>query len=320
MKQWKKAVALGLSVAAVVSLAACSSSSSTTGTTATEAAEATTDATQASEAESTASGERQKLTVGIIARDEEIIEWLADKLSDKYEIVPQIYSETVSVMQAAADGENDLNYIANIPYLEAYNENYGSDLIFYQDQIVTSPVLVVSQKYTSVDEIPDNALGAVANDNSNRKRELEILENAGLIELDNSVDYPSVLDITSNPKNLDIKEIDARSRVGALPDLDFMTMPAMTYAMMDQATIDSCNILTSETDQEAIDTSGQGFCILKENEDAQWIKDIYELACSKEFADFINETYPNVRIPSGYYLHTGEITYQDPQFNVPDIY
>ena len=69
-----------------------------------------------------------------------------------------------------------------------------------------------------------------------------------------------------------------------------------------------------------IDTSGQGFCILKENEDAQWIKDIYELACSKEFADFINETYPNVRIPSGYYLHTGEITYQDPQFNVPDIY
>ena len=302
MKQWKKAVALGLSAAAALSLAACSSSTSTSTTAAaTESAQESTEAAETAGAESEASGEKLKLTVGIIARDEEIINWIADKLSDKYEIVPQVYSETVSVMQAAADGENDLNYIANIPYLEAYNESYGSDLIFYKDQIVTSPVLVVSQKYTSLDEIPDGALGAVANDNSNRKRELEILENLGLIELDDSVDYPSVLDITSNPKNLEIKEIDARSRVGALPDLDFMTMPAMTYALMDQETIDSCNIVSSETDQQAIDNSGQGFCVLKENEDAQWIKDIYELTCSEEFADFINETYPNVRIPSGYY-------------------
>lgn len=317
MKLWKKILTLGLTMTAVISLAACGGSKS--GATSTTTA-AETEETEGAEAEAEASGEKIKLTVGIIARDEEIINWIAEHLSDKYEIVPQVYSETVSVMQAAADGENDFNYIANIPYLEAYNESYGSDLVFYKDQIVTSPVLVVSQKYASLDEIPDNALGAVANDNSNRKRELEILQNIGLIELDDSVDYPSVLDITSNPKNLEIKEIDARSRVGALPDLDFMTMPAMTYALMDQATIDSCHIIASETDQQAIDTSGQGFCILKENEDAQWIKDIYELTCSKEFADFINETYPNVRIPSGYYLHTGEITYQDPQFNVPDIY
>lgn len=313
MKQWKRVAAIGLSAAAALSLAACGGSDSGSASTTSAATEAE------AAAESEAAGEKLKLTVGIIARDEEIINWIAEKLSDKYEIVPQVYSETVSVMQAAADGENELNYIANIPYLEAYNESYGSDLIYYKDQIVTSPVLVVSQKYTSLDEIPDNALGAVANDNSNRKRELEILESLDLIELDDSVEYPSVLDITSNPKNLEIKEIDARSRVGALPDLDFMTMPAMTYALMDQETIDSCNIIASETNQQAIDNSGQGFCVLKENEDAQWIKDIYELTCSEEFADFINETYPNVRIPSGYYLRTGEISYENPQFNVPDV-
>ena len=313
MKQWKRVAAIGLSAAAALSLAACGGSDSGSASTTSAATEAE------AAAESEVAGEKLKLTVGIIARDEEIINWIADKLSDKYEIVPQVYSETVSVMQAAADGENELKYIANIPYLEAYNESYGSDLIYYKDQIVTSPVLVVSQKYTSLDEIPDNALGAVANDNSNRKRELEILESLDVIELDDSVEYPSVLDITSNPKNLEIKEIDARSRVGALPDLDFMTMPAMTYALMDQETIDSCNIIASETNQQAIDNSGQGFCVLKENEDAQWIKDIYELTCSEEFADFINETYPNVRIPSGYYLRTGEISYENPQFNVPDV-
>lgn len=271
--------------------------------------------------DSASSGEeKQTITVGVIARDEETIQWIADQLSDKYNIETQVYSETVSVMQAAAEGENDLNYIANIPYLESYNENYGSDLIFYQDQITNSPVYVISQKYESIEDIPDGASIAVANNSSDRTRELKILEEQGLIELDDSVENPSTLDVTSNPKNLELLEIDARSRVGALPDLDAMTMPAMTFHQMDQETIDSCNIIASESQQACVDQSGQGLCCLKENEDAQWMKDIWETACSKEFADWLTETYGDARIPTGYLLQSGQLSYQDPVFNVPDIY
>ena len=114
--------------------------------------------------------EKQKITVGVLARDEEIINWIADQLSDKYDIEAQVYSETVSVMQAAAEGENELNYVANIPYLESYNESYGSDLIYYKDQVTNSPVYVISQKYENIEDLPDGASVAVANDSSNRKR------------------------------------------------------------------------------------------------------------------------------------------------------
>ena len=264
--------------------------------------------------------EKQKITVGVLARDEEIINWIADQLSDKYDIEAQVYSETVSVMQAAAEGENELNYVANIPYLESYNESYGSDLIYYKDQVTNSPVYVISQKYENIEDLPDGASVAVANDSSNRKRELNILVEQGLIKLDESAENPTVLDVTSNPKNLNLMEIDARSRVGALPDLDAETMPAMTFYQMDQETIDSCYIIASESNQACADQGGQGFCCLKENEDSQWMEDIWETACSEEFADWLTETYGDARIPTGYWLQSGQLSYENPVFDVPDIY
>lgn len=265
-------------------------------------------------------GEKEKIMVGCLARDEEIVNWIADKLSDKYDIEARVYSETVSIMQAAAEGEDQLNYIANIPYLESYNESYGSDLIYYMDQITNSPVYVISEKYKKIDEIPDGAEIAVANDNSNRERELNILVEQGLIEMNEEAVNPSVLDVTSNPKKLKLMEIDARSRVGALPDLDAETMPAMTFYQMDQETIDGCSILASESNQACVDVGGQGFCCLKENEDKEWMKDIWETACTKEFADWLTDTYGDARIPSGYWLQSGELEYKNPSFDVPDIY
>lgn len=266
------------------------------------------------------SKEKKEITVGCLARDEEIVNWIADKLSDKYDIKAQVYSETISIMQAAAEGSNDLNYIANIPYLNSYNENYGSDLIYYADQITNSPVYVISQRYKALNEIPDNAVVAVANDNANRSRELDILQANGLIEVDPKAENPSALDITSNPKNLEINEIDARSRVGALPDLDAETMPAMTFNQMDKDVRDKCNILATESDQACLDISGQGFCCLKKDQDSQWMKDIYDAACTKEFGDWLLKTYEGARIPTGYYLQSGNMKYENPTFEVPDIY
>ena len=301
MKKMKmRLAAAGLSVVMAFSMAACGK--------------------EESKADSGDKKEKKEITVGCLARDEEIINWIADKLSDKYDIKAQVYSETVSIMQAAAEGSNDLNYIANIPYLNSYNENYGSDLIYYADQITNSPVYVISERYKELGEIPDGAVVAVANDNSNRSRELDLLVANGLIEVDPKAENPSALDITSNPKNLEIKEIDARSRVGALPDLDAETMPAMTFNQMDKEVRDKCNILATESDQACVDISGQGLCCLKKNEDSEWMKDIYDAACTKDFADWLLETYEGSRIPSGYYLQSGEMKYQNPTFEVPDIY
>ena len=187
MKKMKRFLAAAMCMVMVLSMAACGQK---------ESAEQETE-------------EKQKITVGVLARDEEIINWIADQLSDKYEITAQVYSETVSIMQAAAEGSNDLNYIANIPYLASYNESYGSDLIYYADQITNSPVYIISEKYESIEEIPKEAIVAVANDNSNRGRELNLLEEAGLITVDKEAENPSALDVTQHTKNLEISELDA---------------------------------------------------------------------------------------------------------------
>lgn len=269
-----------------------------------------------------ASGEAEKpeLTVGCLARDEDSVKWIAEKLADKYVITPRVYSETVSIMQAAADGEDDLNYIASIPYWENYNSSYGGDLIFYKDHVTASPALFISQKCKSLEEIPQNGIIAVANDNASRLRELRFLQELGVLEYDENVEYPTVLDITSNPKNLTVNEIDARSRVGALPDYDALSIASSNFWMMDAGEREKCAILAQESDQACADAGGQGFCCLKENENEPWMEDIWKTACTKEFADWLLETYEGAFIPIGYYLQSGQVEYEKPTFEVPDIY
>lgn len=296
----KRLLAVGLSLAVLFSMAGCKQKESS-----------------GTEEES---AEKQKITVGCLARDEAAVQWIAEQLADKYDIEAQVYSETVSIMQAAADGANDLNFLANIPYLESYNNNYGSDLIYYKDQLTTSPTYIISQKYKSLEEIPDKALMAVANDNANRTRELKVLVSEGIIKIDDKAENPTVLDITDNSKQLSFNEIDARSRVGALPDYDAVTMPAMTFFQMDQKDKDACNILARESDQASVDVSGQGLCCLKENADKEWMEDIWKVGCTKEFGDWLIETYEGALIPSGYLLQSGEVKYENPTFKVPDIY
>lgn len=298
MSGGKKLLAAGLCLVLILSLGACRQNEDVSGK----------------------SEKKKKITVGCLARDEATIQWIADQLADKYGIEPQVYSETVSIMQAAAEGANDLNYVGNIPYLNSYKESYGGDLVFYKDQLQQAATYLVSQKHKKIEEIPKGGLVAVANDNSNRTRELNLLVAEGLLELNKEAKNPTPLDITANPKKLEINEIDARSRVGALPDYDAVTMPAITYYQMDQKDKDKCNILAVESDQVSIDIGGQGFMCLKENVDKEWLNDMWQVGCTKEFADWLTDTYDGALIPSGYYLQDGQIKYENPIFEVPDIY
>ncbi|TKV30599.1 MetQ/NlpA family ABC transporter substrate-binding protein, partial [Citrobacter sp. TBCS-11] len=62
---------------------------------------------------------------------------------------------------------------------------------------------------------------AVPNDASNESRALYVLKSAGLIKLDVSGQtLATVKDITSNPKNLVIKELDASQTARALDSVD----------------------------------------------------------------------------------------------------
>ncbi len=79
-----------------------------------------------------------------------------------------------------------------------------------------------SDKYTSVDQIPDGGTVSLYSDPANEAQGLWLLERAGLITLKEGVDKWRATqdDIASNPKNLTFTLLDFGAQSRALPDLD----------------------------------------------------------------------------------------------------
>ncbi len=128
--------------------------------------------------------------------------------------------------KATADGEVDLNAFQHYNFLNNWNKENGKDLVAIADTYI-SPIRLYSgkngeeNKYTKVEEIPDNGEIAVPNDATNESRALYLLQSAGLIKLDVSgTELATIANIKENPKNLKITELDASQTARSLTSVD----------------------------------------------------------------------------------------------------
>ncbi|WP_188037338.1 MetQ/NlpA family ABC transporter substrate-binding protein [Actinotalea sp. JY-7885] len=92
----------------------------------------------------------------------------------------------------------------------------------YGDGAHRTTVLDRLDLWDSVEEIPDGATISLYSDPANEAQGLWVLERAGLITLDPSVDKWTATqdDIVENPKDLEFVLLDFGAQSRALPDLD----------------------------------------------------------------------------------------------------
>ena len=122
--------------------------------------------------------------------------------------------------QAVADGELDLNSFQHYAYFNQVKTDQNLDLTAIGETLIV-PLDLFSNKYTSLDEIPDNSSIAVPDDATNQGRALNVLKNAGLISLDPAAGTSATIkDITENPKNLKIVELGGSQIPRSLDDVD----------------------------------------------------------------------------------------------------
>ena len=154
----------------------------------------------------------------------EIIEHVRPQLEEQgiyIELVATAADSTTN--ERLASGEIDFNYFQHLPYLESEIEANGYDLAS-AGGIHIEPITAYSDKYASVDEVPDNAVVAIPNDGTNEYRALRILELNGFITLDDAARdslSASVDDITSYVKPIEIVEIDSAQIIPTKDDYDF---------------------------------------------------------------------------------------------------
>lgn len=172
------------------------------------------------------------LRLGVIAGAEEQVAEIAVKVAkEQYNLDVELvsFSDYVTPNVALNDGSLDINAFQHQPYLDKQIEDRGYDLIAVGNTFVY-PIAAYSKVIKSLDELEDGAKVAVPNDPTNLGRTLLLLEQQGLIEVDDAVGLEATtLNITANPKELNIIELEAPQLPRSLDDVAFAVINT-TYA------------------------------------------------------------------------------------------
>ncbi|MCW8644900.1 MetQ/NlpA family ABC transporter substrate-binding protein [Streptococcus macedonicus] len=180
---------------------------------------------------SSSSSDDTTLKVGIMTLDDateplwDKVKELAEDKGVKIELVE--FTDYNQPNEALQNGEIDVNAFQHKYFLKNWNSENDGTLVEVADTLL-SPIRLFSgtdsdgdAKYTDVSDIPDKGTISIPNDASNESRALYLLQSAGLIELDVSGDeLATIKNISSNPKNLDIKEVDAAQTASTLTSVD----------------------------------------------------------------------------------------------------
>lgn len=122
--------------------------------------------------------------------------------------------------RALSNGEIDANFFQHLPFLEEQITQFHYPIESLA-KIEIEPMGIYSTKIHDLSELKEKATIAIPNDPTNEARALLLLQDHGLIQLDDSKNlHATILNIEQNPKQLKFLEIDAAMLPRSLDDVD----------------------------------------------------------------------------------------------------
>lgn len=129
------------------------------------------------------------------------------------------FTDYVQPNIALADGQLDANYFQHVPYLTAFSTDRQLELSS-AGPVHLEPLGLYSTKYRQLAELPEGAEVTIPADPSNAARALRLLEAQGLIRLREGAGVSAtVKDVVGNPRNLQLRELDAEQLPRTLEDV-----------------------------------------------------------------------------------------------------
>ena len=294
----KKLISATLAATLALSLAACGSSASTTEAASSEAASSESTAAS-SEAESTAeTSELAGTTLKVAASPTphaEILNVAKEILAEQgidLEVVE--FSDYVQPNLVTESGEVDANYFQHTPYLDSFNEENG---LVSVGAVHYEPFGIYPGKSSDLENIADGATIAVPNDTTNEARALQLLAAQGLITVRDGAGLTATInDITENPHNLQIKEIEAAQLPRTVQDVDFAVING-NYAMEAGFSVGKDALATEDASSEAAQTYANVLVVKEGRENDPAIQALYAALTSDKVKDYINSTYDGAVVP-----------------------
>lgn len=200
------------------------------------------------------------------------------------------YTDYLKPNEDAISGELDANYFQHINYLNNYNEENGSDLVNV-GAIHYEPFGIFPGRSSDLDDIAEGATISVPNDPTNEGRALLLLQDLGLITLDEAAGVTATVnDITDNPHGIEIVEQEAAVLPSTLADVDFAIING-NYAI-DAGLSLADAVATENADSTAVREQYVNIIATRpELEDDECVAALVEVLKGDDFAAYLQETF-----------------------------
>ncbi|KIL49525.1 MetQ/NlpA family ABC transporter substrate-binding protein [Jeotgalibacillus soli] len=196
------------------------------------------------------------------------------------------FSDYIVPNRALDNGDIQANLFQHKVYMENFAKENNMEL---SDLIVvpTAPMGIYSNVFASMDEIADGAEIAIPNDPTNAARAFLILEDEGLIKLDENVSPLTVSenDIVENVKNLQFVPIEAAQLPRSVEQVDLAAVPGNFALASDMDLLDALVLenMPDEYRNRVVVKGGE--------EETQLSKDIIEIVESAGFEEIIDAEF-----------------------------
>lgn len=231
------------------------------------------------------------IKVGITSGPEQEIAETAKKVAkEQYNLDVELVSfyDYVVPNEALHNGDIDANAFQHVPYLEEQSKQRGYKLAVVGKTFVY-PIVAYSKKIKNIAELKNGSTIVIPNDPTNGGRALLLLQKNGLLKLKDGVGLlPKVTDITANPKDLKILEIEAPQLTRVLDD-DEVVMAIINNNFAAQANLDTAKygILQEDKDSPYVNV----IVAREDNKNAEKVKNFVKAYQSKEVEETARKVF-----------------------------
>lgn len=210
-----------------------------------------------------------------------------EKEGYKLEVVE--FTDYVQPNTALDAGDLDANYFQHIAYMEQFNEENGTKLVAVAG-VHLEPMGAWSNSVKSVDELKEGDTIAVPNDTTNGSRALSILQDNGLIELEdkNGDGFYDETEVTNN-NGYEITAIEAANLPNVLDDVQLAVING-NYAV--DAGLELANaIIVEDAESEGAYQYINYIVVNKGDEEKDSIKALVKAVQSDAVKEYIEKNY-----------------------------
>ncbi|WP_394373271.1 MetQ/NlpA family ABC transporter substrate-binding protein [Marinobacter xestospongiae] len=224
----------------------------------------------------------------------EILEFVKPQLMEQgVDLDVKVFTDYVQPNIQVDQERMDANFFQHQPYLTEFNDGRGTSLVSVVG-VHVEPFGAYSSKIESLDELAEGATIAIPNDPTNGGRALLLLQQAGVITLEDSSKITATpRDIADNPKDLEFYELEAATLPRVLDQVDVAMIntnyaleaglnPSEDALIIEGAESPYVNILVSRED----------------NKDSEAMQKLADALTSEAVKGFIEEKYEGAVVPA----------------------